>query len=99
MGSHRRILRLFIALALLLFSVFAPSALGASEESRQTLDVFSPDGKRIGRVVIDRHTGRVDLYDTMSRRTGYGTLHPDGALDLFDRNGQRLQSGGIKRRP
>ena len=35
-------------------------------------------------------TGRIDLYDARSRRIGYGYVRPDGSVELYRPNGQRL---------
>lgn len=41
-------------------------------------------------------TGRVDMYDAKSNRTGYAIQRGDGSWDLFRPNGQRL--GTVKSR-
>jgi hypothetical protein len=38
---------------------------------------------------VDRDTGRVDFYDTMSRRTGYGRVDGTGRVERFGLDGKR----------
>jgi hypothetical protein len=44
---------------------------------------------------VDEKTGRVDLYDTKSNRTGYGMIDKDGRIDFFDTKGNRTGSGQV----
>jgi hypothetical protein len=37
----------------------------------------------------------VDLYDTKSNRTGYGTIDANGRLDFYDTKGNRTGSGQV----
>jgi hypothetical protein len=37
----------------------------------------------------------VDLYDTKSNRTSYGTIDKNGRIDLFDTEGNRTGSGQV----
>jgi hypothetical protein len=48
-----------------------------------------------GSALIDERSGRVDLYDTKSNRTGYGTIDKNGRIDLFDTEGNRTGSGQV----
>jgi hypothetical protein len=62
--------------------LLAAAAVGA-------IDVFGPDGQRIG-TVREGAGGRVDMYDGESRRIGWGRRNADGSLELFDQQGRRL---------
>jgi hypothetical protein len=44
-------------------------------------------GRRTGYSVVDQSTGRVDFYDTMSRRTGYGRVDGVGKVERFGLDG------------
>lgn len=57
--------------------------------ARVRIDRFSVDGERRGHTVIDRKTGRFDTYDKDSKRTGYGVIRPDGAVDRYHIDGRR----------
>jgi hypothetical protein len=46
--------------------------------------VVVPDG---GKVV--QQGERLDVYDAKSKRTGYGTVHPDGSVDVYNTDGTR----------
>lgn len=74
------------ALALLAVALLA---LGASALAGERVDLFRPDGTRTGYAVVDRQTGRVDFYDTQSRRTGYGKVQPSGRIERFGLDGKR----------
>ena len=49
----------------------------------------TPRRRRTGYSVIDQSTGRVDFYDTMSRRTGYGRVDGVGKVERFGPDGKR----------
>jgi hypothetical protein len=53
------------------------------------LDVFGPDGQRIG-TLRDSLGGSVDLYDTEGRRVGWGRRNADGSVEVLDLKGNRL---------
>jgi len=46
-------------------------------------------GRRAGYAVLDRDTGRVDFFDTMSRRTGFGRVDRSGKVERFSLDGKR----------
>ena len=54
-----------------------------------TLDLFGPDGHRVG-TVREGPGSRVDLYDAESRRIGWGRRNADGSVELFDAKGNRV---------
>lgn len=59
------------------------------------VEIFSPDGHRIGAATMDHQTGRIDLYDAAGRRLGWGTVRPGGVVELFDLQGRRQQDGAV----
>ena len=56
------------------------------------MDRFNADSERKGYTILDRNTGRIDIYDRDSKRTGYGYLRPDGRVDRYDIEGRRRGS-------
>jgi hypothetical protein len=62
--------------------LLAAAAVGA-------IDVFGPDGQRVG-TVKESPGGRVDVYDADSNRIGWGRRNADGSIGLFDKDGRRL---------
>lgn len=54
-----------------------------------TLDLFTPDGQRLGQV-REGPGGRIDVFDKESSRIGWGRRSPDGSVELFDMKGNRL---------
>jgi hypothetical protein len=57
-----------------------------------TIDVFAPDGRRIGSV-REGPGSRVDVYDAESRRVGWGRRNADGSVEVFDKKGKRIGTG------
>jgi hypothetical protein len=54
-----------------------------------TLNVFGPDGQRIG-TLQDSLGGSVDFYDAEGRRVGWGRRNADGSVEVLDLKGNRL---------
>ena len=46
-----------------------------------------------GRAADRPNETRIDLFDTKSNRTGYGTIDKSGRIDSFDTKGTRTGSG------
>lgn len=63
----------------------ASLALAAAE----TLDLFGPDGQRMG-IIREGPSGQVEIFDQQSRRIGWGRRNRDGSIELFDPKGNRL---------
>lgn len=59
------------------------------------VDLLTPQGERQGHVTVDPGNARIDLYDHLSRRTGYGTIRGD-RIDLYDTRGRRIGSGTMR---
>lgn len=81
-----------IAFAVALFAIVMMALAGEHDAV-----VVVPDG---GRVV--QQGERLDIYDSKSNRTAYGTVRPDGTVDVFNMDGSRratIQSqpgGGVR---
>ncbi len=65
--------------------------LAAPAFAEQRVDLFTPDGKRAGYAIVDEQTGRIDFYDSKSRRIGWGRVDATGHMERFDRGGRRQQ--------
>jgi hypothetical protein len=62
------------------------------------VDFYAGPGQtRTGYATLNDRTGRLDLYDAQSRRTGYGQLPSSGGRDaaLYDRSGKRTGTGTL----
>lgn len=57
------------------------------------VDLYVKGSRRTGHVTINEETGRLDFFDTKSRRTGYGKVGDGGRLEMFDRKSRRVGSG------
>ncbi len=64
-------------------------ALLALAAALTTIDLFGPDGQRLGQV-REGPGGAVDVFDKESRRTGWGRRNADGSWELFDQRGNRI---------
>ncbi len=64
-------------------------ALLALAAALTTLDLFGPDGQRIGQV-REGPGNTVDVYDSQSRRVGWGRCDRIGTCQLFDMRGNRI---------
>jgi hypothetical protein len=77
-----------LALLALLLALAATPALG--QEKRITVDLYGPRSERKGYMIIEPGSGRTDIYDAKSRRTGYGKIGEDGRVELFDAKSRRV---------
>jgi len=86
-----------IVLAAVILALVVLFATVASAGEHDAATVLVPDG---GKVV--QQGQRVDIYDARSKRIGYGTIHPDGSMDVFNMDGTRratiqtAPSGGVR---
>ena len=82
-----------VVVALVLALELGAGLASAGEQTR--VDLYDPQGRRIGYAVVDQQTGRVDYYDAQSRRTGYGRVDATGRAERFGLDGRRQGETGV----
>lgn len=55
----------------------------------ERVDLFDGKGQRTGYAIVDHKSGRVDFYDTFSKRTGWGRADDYGRVERFGLDGRR----------